>query len=171
MLSVAISLLSDTNWSSARPVGGLAQPPLISTRISAILCSSGGGNEPHTQSLNSLIMRKINSEMIAAIKNNQDWKSANTEVVSQQDGVSIVYLHGNKIAEVGDDYLTLFDGDHQTKTTKSRLNAILGKFGYSCGTKREYIFQKQFEWFVNYFNMKTNQIEVVPFVDGMILTA
>ena len=114
-------------------------------------------------------MRKIETQMIAAINNNQDWKSANTEVVSQQDGVSIVYLHGNKIAEVGDDYLTLFDAGYQTKTTKSRLNAILGEFGYTCGTKREYIFQKQFEWFVNFFNMKTNQIEVVPFVDGMVL--
>jgi len=117
-------------------------------------------------------MRKIEKQMIAAIKNNQDWQSANTAVhYDPSSGASRVYLHGNKIAEVGDDYLTLFDGDHQTKTTKSRLNAILGKFGYSCGTKREYIFQKQFEWFVNYFNMKTNQIEVVPFVDGMILTA
>jgi len=116
-------------------------------------------------------MRKIEQQMINAIKNNQDWKSANTEVVSQQDGVSIVYLHGNKIAEVGNDFLTLFDGDHQTKTTKSRLNAILAKFGYTCGTKREYVFQKQFEWFVNYFNAKTNQIEIIPFVDGMILTA
>ena len=169
MLSAVISLLSDTNWSAARPVGELAQPPLISAGISAILCSSGGGNEPHTQSLNSLIMRKIESEMIAAIKNNQDWKSANTEVVSQQDGVSIVYLYGNKIAEIGDDFLRLYDGDEQTKTTKSRLNAILGEFGYTCGTKREYVFQKQFEWFVNYFNMKSNQIEVVPFVDGMVL--
>jgi len=116
-------------------------------------------------------MRKIEQQMIAAINNNQDWKSANTEVVSQQDGVSIVYLHGHKIAEVGDDYLTLFDAGYQTKTTKSRLNAILGKFGYTCGTKCEYVFQKQFEWFVNYFNAKTNQIEIIPFVDGMILTA
>ena len=114
-------------------------------------------------------MRKIESEMIAAIKNNQDWKSANTEVVSAQNGVSLVYLHGNKIAEVGDDYLTLFDGDHQTKTTKSRLNAILSEFGYTCGTKREYIFQDQFEWFLNFFNPLSDQIEVIPFVDGMVL--
>ena len=116
-------------------------------------------------------MLKIEQQMIDAIKNNEEWKSANTEVICQQDGVSYVYLHGSKIAEVGDDYLTLFDGDHQTKTTKSRLNAILGEFGYTCGTKREYIFQKQFEWFVNYFNLQTNQIEVIPFVDGMVLTA
>ena len=85
--------------------------------------------------------------MIAAIKNNQDWKSANTEVVSQQDGVSLVYLHGNKIAEIGDDYLTLFDGDHQTKTTKSRLNALCQEF---C-VKGEYVFQKDFAWYVRKF--------------------
>ena len=114
-------------------------------------------------------MRKIEQEMIAAIKNNQDWQSANTAVITQQDGISYVYLHGSKIAEVGDDHLTLFDAGYQTQTTKSRLNAILGEFGYTCGTKREYVFQKQFEWFVNYFNMKSNQIEVVPFVDGMCL--
>ena len=114
-------------------------------------------------------MRKIESQMIAAIKNSIDWRSANTEVVSAQDGVSVVYLHGNRIAEVGDDYLTLFDGGWQSKTTKSRLNALLGEFGYTCGTKREYVFQKQFEWFVNFFNVKANQIEVVPFVDGMVL--
>ena len=115
-------------------------------------------------------MRKIEQQMIDAINNNQDWQSANTSVhYDPSSGASRVYLHGNKIAEVGDNYLTLFDGDHQTKTTKSRLNAILGEFGYTCGTQREYVFQKQFEWFVNYFNMKSNQIEVVPFVDGMIL--
>jgi hypothetical protein len=115
-------------------------------------------------------MRKIESQMIAAINNNQDWQSANTSVhYDPSSGASHVYLHGNKIAEVGDNYLTLFDGDHQTKTTKSRLNAILSEFGYTCGTKREYVFQKQYEWFVNFFNMKSNRIEIVPFVDGMVL--
>ena len=115
-------------------------------------------------------MRKIEQQMIDAINNNQDWQSANTSVhYNEESGVSIVRLHGSKIAEVGDDYLTLFDAGYQTNTTKSRLNAILGEFGYTCGTKREYIFQKQYEWFINFFNMKSNQIEVVPFVDGMVL--
>ena len=113
-------------------------------------------------------MRKIEQQMIAAIKDNTDWKCDNTEVIAIE-GVSFVYLHGNQIATIDDDSLTLFDGDHQTKTTKSRLNAILGEFGYTCGTKREYVFQKQFEWFINFFNVKSNQIEVVPFVDGMVL--
>ena len=114
-------------------------------------------------------MRKIEQQMIAAIKGNTDWKSANTEVISQQDGVSYVYLHGNLIAEVGDDFLKLFDGGWQTTTTKSRLNALLSEFGYTCGTKREYVFQKQFEWFVNFVDTKTEQMIAIPFVDGMCL--
>ena len=115
-------------------------------------------------------MRKIESQMNAAISNNQDWQCDNTSVhFNEETGASIVRLHGTKIAEVGEDYLKIFDGGYQTKTTKSRLNAILSEFGYTCGTKREYVFQKQFEWFVNFFNVKSHQIEVVPFVDGMVL--
>ena len=43
---------------------------------------------------------------------------------SKQSMDFLLYLHGNKIAEVGDDFLRVFDGGHQTKTTKSRLNAL-----------------------------------------------
>ena len=108
--------------------------------------------------------------MNAAINHSQDWTMDNTSVsYNEENDVSVVRLHGTKIAEVGEDYLKIFDGGYQTKTTKSRLNAILSEFGYTCGTKREYVFQKQFEWFVNFFNVKSHQIEVVPFVDGMVL--
>lgn len=85
--------------------------------------------------------------MIAAIQGNQNWSSGNTEVVSQQDGVSFVYLHGNKIAEIGDDYMTIFDGGWQSKTTKSRLNALCTEFCMSG----EYVFQKDFLWYVHKF--------------------
>ena len=114
-------------------------------------------------------MRKIEQQMINAIKNNTDWHSANTEVVAQDNGISIVYLHGNKIAEVGDDYVQLFDGGWQTTTTKSRLNAILQEFGYTCGTQREYVFQRQFEWFVTTFDNVANQLITQEFNSGMIL--
>ena len=115
-------------------------------------------------------MRKIETQMIAAINNNQDWQSANTSVhFNAEENVSVVRLHGHKIAEVGDDSLKLFDAGYQTKTTKSRLNAILSEFGYTCGTQREYIFQKQFEWFVNFFDSHTKQMQTISFVDGMIL--
>ena len=72
-------------------------------------------------------MRKIERLMNIAIKNNTDWRSANTRV-ENNDGVSTVYLHNNKIAEVGDDFVRVFDGGWQSVTTKSRLNAIINEF-------------------------------------------
>ena len=107
-------------------------------------------------------MRKIESQMNAAITAKSDWKSANTEVTNI-DGVSFVFLHGNKIAEVGDNFVRLFDGGFQSFTTKSRLNAIL-----QChGLPGECVFQKQWTWFVN---LKTaNGLATVPFFSSMRL--
>ena len=49
-------------------------------------------------------MRKIEQQMNEAVANNKNWQSANTSVhYNEENGVSIVRLHGNKIAEVGDD--------------------------------------------------------------------
>jgi len=90
--------------------------------------------------------------MNAAIRDSQDWKSANTMVAHSHDGVnspvSHVFLHGNKIAEVGDNFIKLFDGGWQSNTTKSRLNAILQEHGIPG----ECVFQKQFEWFIRLWN-------------------
>ena len=91
-------------------------------------------------------MRKIESQMCSAVQSSQDWKSANTEVVSSQDGLSTVYLHGNKIAEIGDDFLTIFDGGYQSNTTKSRLNALITEF---CNAVTDGVFQKDFQWYVS----------------------
>tara|TARA_B100001939_G_scaffold220402_1_gene189704 strand:- start:525 stop:872 length:348 start_codon:yes stop_codon:yes gene_type:complete len=113
-------------------------------------------------------MRQIESEMIAAVKGNINWSKGNTSVIFE-DGISKVYLHGSKIAEVGDDFLKLYDAGYQTTTTKSRLNAILGEFGYTCGTKQEYIFQKQFEWFIQMFDLTEEAMRTVPFTNGMRL--
>ena len=106
-------------------------------------------------------MRKVESQMVHAIKNNQDWHSTNTAVESI-NGVSVVKLHGHKIAEVGDSFVQLFDGGHQSNTTKSRLNAILD----GCGLPGERVFAKQFQWFVN---INGNGIQTVPFFSGMRL--
>ena len=113
-------------------------------------------------------MRKIESEMIAAVKGNINWSKGNTSVIIE-DGISKVYLHGSKIAEVGDDFLKLYDGGYQSTTTKSRLNALLSEFGYTCGTKQEYIFQKQFEWFIQMFDLTEESMRTIPFTDGMRL--
>ena len=96
--------------------------------------------------------------MIAAIKDNKDFKLANTEVISCSN-VSDVYLHGNLIARIGETWIELFDGGYQTKTTKSRLNAILSAFGMDG----EHVFQKNFNWFVQYNGGP------IPFFSGMRL--
>jgi len=103
-------------------------------------------------------MRKIELQMVAAIKDSKDLKVANTEVISCTN-VSDVYLHGHLIARIGETWIELFDGGWQTKTTKSRLNAILSAFGMDG----ECVFQKNFQWFVNY-NGST-----IPFFSGMRL--
>jgi len=89
-------------------------------------------------------MRKIETQMIAAIKADKNWSSGNTQVVTNM-GVSTVYLHGNKIAMVDDTSLTLFDGGWQSNTTKSRLNAIINEF---CNAYTDGVFQKDFAWYV-----------------------
>ncbi len=89
-------------------------------------------------------MRKIESQMNAAIKGNANWTKANTSVTTQ-DGVSEVRLHGNKIAEIGDDFVRIFDGGWQSNTTKSRLNAIINEF---CNGMTDGVFQKDFAWFI-----------------------
>ena len=103
-------------------------------------------------------MRKIERQMIQAIQENKDLKVANTEVISCSH-VSDVYLHGNLIARIGETWMELFDGGRQSNTTKSRLNALLQAFGM----EGECVFQKNFEWFINY------QGSPIPFFNGMRL--
>ncbi|AOO15560.1 hypothetical protein Np121112_074 [Cyanophage S-RIM12_Np_22_1112] len=91
-------------------------------------------------------MRKIETQMNAAIQSNTNWSSGNTQVVTNM-GVSTVYLHGNKIAMVDDTSLTLFDGGYQSNTTKSRLNALCDEFCIAG----EGVFQKDFVWYVRKF--------------------
>ena len=111
-------------------------------------------------------MRKIESQMNAAIKADKNWSSGNTQVVTNM-GVSTVYLHGNKIAMVDDTTLTLFDGGWQSVTTKSRLNALCSEF---C-IVGEGVFQKDFVWYVRKFvgaiNGK-NVYQTEDFVGGYV---
>ena len=89
-------------------------------------------------------MRKIEQQMVAAIQANKNWSSGNTQVVTNC-GVSTVYLHGNKIALVDNNSLTVFDGGWQSNTTKSRLNALINAF---CNAFTDGVFQKDFVWYV-----------------------
>lgn len=103
-------------------------------------------------------MRKIERLMNAAIKAGKDWKLDNTQVISCSN-VSDVYLFGNLIARIGETWIELYDGEHQTVTTKSRLNAILSEHGLPG----EGIFQRNFKWYLNYSG------SVIPFFSGMRL--
>lgn len=107
-------------------------------------------------------MRLIERQMNAAIREQRDWQKANT-MVTTVNGVSHVFLHGNKIAEVGDTFIRLFDGGWQSNTTKSRLNAILAEHGETG----DHVFQKKFQWFIT---MNTAQgLTTVPFWSSMRL--
>ena len=88
--------------------------------------------------------RKIETLMNQAITQSKDWSRDNTSVYNENE-VSIVRLHGNKIAEIGDTWLKLYDGGWRTTTTKSRLNAILSAHGNG-----ERVYQKNHQWFISY---------------------
>ena len=103
-------------------------------------------------------MRKIEIQMNQAVQSGNDFSLANTSV-HHHEGVAIVRLHGSKIAEVGDDFITLFDGGFQSTTTKSRLNALMAEF---C-SPGECVFQKAYQWFI-----KANGV-TVPFETGMTI--
>ena len=101
-------------------------------------------------------MRKIETLMNKAIENGTNWSLDNT-TVQTVDEVAHVYLHGNLISKIGEGFIELFDGGWQSKTTKSRLNAILSE----NGLPGEYVFQRNYQWFVNYNGSS------IPFFSGM----
>lgn len=91
-------------------------------------------------------MRKIERLMINAIRNRQDFKLANTEVVCDPENPNFavsVYLHNSCIATFDDKHSLVFWSNcgYKTATTKSRLNAILGEF---C---KAGIYQRDFQWY------------------------
>ena len=95
-----------------------------------------------------------------AIANNKDWQLKNTSVsYNEETGESIVRLHGNKIAVIGEDFLQIFDGGWQSVTTKSRLNALIERF---CNGVTDGVFQKNYQWFI------MDNKEVKDFTSGYI---
>ena len=100
--------------------------------------------------------------MNRAIVNKNDWSNSNTQVeYNSSTDCSAVFLHNNRIATYDhkNEALKLSSCGWQSVTTKSRLNAILQ--GLIAGAS---VYQKQFNWFLNYNNQTHN------FNDGMILS-
>ena len=104
-------------------------------------------------------MRQIERDMISAIKLGKCWRKDNTEVYTNDNNASLVYLHGNHIATVTDNNVRVFDGGWRTNTTKSRLNVIINEF---CDALTDGVFQKNYQWFI-----KDNN-EVVEFESGYV---
>ena len=128
------------------PVGEVSTIPAQTPKIVYLIGVEGTAPDHNTQSLNSLSMRKIEALMNDAIANNKDWQLKNTSVsFNEETGESIVRLHGNKIAVIGDDFLQIFDGGWQSTTTKSRLNALIDRF---CNGVTDGVFQKNYQWFI-----------------------
>ena len=106
-------------------------------------------------------MRNIEIQMNNAISDSKNWKLANTEVTfDRESGHSRVYLHGNHIATIGENFVTITDGGYQSNTTKSRLNAIIREH---C-MDGESVYQKRGEWFVTVCLGKDNQVTHIPFL-------
>ena len=110
-------------------------------------------------------MRKIETLMNAAITDNAEWRLDNTEVTLNAEGESEVFLHGNLIARIGENFVQLFDGGWQSVTTKSRLNAICSVHAVAG----EGVFQKAGKWFCRQYDITANTWQTVPFESGMFL--
>ena len=104
-------------------------------------------------------MRQIERDMLSAIRLGKCWRKANTEVYTNDNNASLVYLHGNHIATVTYNKVSVFDGGWRTNTTKSRLNVIINEF---CDALTDGVFQKDYQWFI-----KDNN-EVVEFESGYV---
>jgi hypothetical protein len=85
-------------------------------------------------------MRKIESQMLQAIRTGKSWELDNTRVHMDGFGNWKVYLFNNLICDKFGGQLSVYT-IHQTATTKSRLNAILRTY---CDKS---IYQKDYIWY------------------------
>lgn len=78
-------------------------------------------------------MREIEKQMVNALFEGRAWRKKNTEVAPTEFGSVIVRLNGNAIAALartntGAPMLSVALSGWNTRTTRSRLNAILFRF-------------------------------------------
>ena len=122
-------------------------------------------------------MRKIESNMMESIRwadrsaAGRIFKLDNTEAELSHTGIFgtfgydrhiLIKLHGNLIAKIEDVYhgaITLYTQGYHTKTTKSRINAILDHFAPKYG-----IYQHNYVWYIS----KQNE-RYMEFYDGVTI--
>lgn len=78
-------------------------------------------------------MRKITSDIQAAIRSRSAFKGANTRITVQrrEDGFTVtsVYLHGHLVAQCGRTGWAFCFRGYLTNTTRDRINAVRGAVG------------------------------------------
>ena len=108
------------------------------------------------------LMRKVEEQMIMAIRSRKNWAGSNTTVrCFKENGITTevnVLLHGHCIAwfDTASNDFNISSCGWETVTTKSRLNALLEEF-----REGSRVIQKNWEWCMSDFGT------VKPFVDGM----
>lgn len=95
-------------------------------------------------------MRKVEKRLIDAMRMWEDFKESNTSLhVVQKNGVNQyceVRLHGHAIAAWDGNSINISMCGYNTRTTKSRLNALIGEFNeptghnYRIGTHKGYTY-------------------------------
>lgn len=114
-------------------------------------------------------MRTIEKKMLSALIERKNFNLANTRVecihyphpIDNTDYIidrANVYLHGNLIATITPDEVTINNCGYRTATTKSRLHVILREFCGGC------LSQTAFEWYM------TTPDDVVHVQDGQDYT-
>jgi hypothetical protein len=91
-------------------------------------------------------MWKISEEAVKKFYEKKNFRRGNTEVLRDEDTV-LLLLHGHAIAKMENELFVRSFGWF-TKTTKNRLNALLGKFGIA-------IRQEKYTW---YFTNGTKKV-------------
>ena len=85
-------------------------------------------------------MRQISIDAASALISYRKFKRSNTEVEVHYDGSTTMKLFGNIIAAYSNGgVLSIGDGDHQSVTTKERLNAL----------PHVSIYQRNYTWYLN----------------------
>lgn len=108
-------------------------------------------------------MSLIESRLVDAIKSQRNFKSSNTSLRWDNNRFGVhgtIRLHNNLIVRIYHDCICLSDCGFQTKTTKSRLNAIIRGLSLSHG-----IYQKKYQWHLSINGKDTlwRGTEIIPF--------
>lgn len=95
----------------------------------------------HTHFL--FIMRKVDQEMITAIRNFRPFSKGNRCVTWHDNGSASITFHGHLIGAISNNSISINNCGYWTATTKQILNVLLFEF---CGYN---VFQRKFDWFIS----------------------